>query len=69
MFLQIRYLEGQKRRKEIYDINPPLKVLVSSSRILCSKNATFSETGSTVCYAWFIWEKGFDGKTTLEWFN
>ena len=25
--------------------------------------------GSAVAYAWFIWEKGFEGQTTIEWFN
>ena len=25
--------------------------------------------GSAVAYAWFVWQKGFTGKTTIEWFN
>jgi hypothetical protein len=25
--------------------------------------------GSAVAYAWFVWQKGFNGKTTIEWFN
>ena len=23
--------------------------------------------GSAVAYAWFVWEKGFTGKTEIEW--
>jgi hypothetical protein len=25
--------------------------------------------GSAVAYAWYVWEKGFSGKTTIEWIN
>jgi hypothetical protein len=25
--------------------------------------------GSAVAYAWFIWEKGYKGKTVIDWFN
>ena len=67
--LPIRYLEGKERRK-IFDKFPPRKVYVSSSRIKCAKNGNFDELdGSAMSYAWFVWEKGFKGKPTLEWFN
>lgn len=23
--------------------------------------------GSAVAYAWFVWKKGYNGKTTLDW--
>lgn len=30
----------------------------------------FSKTkSSALCYAWFIWEKGYDGQTTLDWID
>lgn len=25
--------------------------------------------GSAVCYAWFVWEKGYKGDTIVRWFN
>jgi hypothetical protein len=25
--------------------------------------------GSAVAYGWFVWQKGFDGNTKIEWFN
>ena len=69
LFLPIRYLEG-KARKEIYKKYPPKNIYVSSSRLKCAINGEFEKmTGSAVSYAWFIWEKGFKGKTTLDWFN
>ena len=72
MFLKIQFLEG-KKRKELFLNNPPKRIWVSSSRITCAKNADFEAMkkggGSAVAYAWFIWEKGFKGKTTIDWFN
>jgi len=72
MFLKIQFLEG-KARKHLFSIHPPHTVYVSSSRILCAKNAEFNKMiasgGSAVSYGWFIWIKGFKGNTTLKWFN
>jgi hypothetical protein len=25
--------------------------------------------GSAVAYAWYVWEKGFNGDTIVKWFN
>ncbi|GBR72889.1 hypothetical protein NO1_0346 [Candidatus Termititenax aidoneus] len=70
LFLPIRYLES-KTRKKIFTENPPKKIWVSSSRLNCARNGDFVTfpTNSTICYAWFIWEKGYKGKTELDWFN
>lgn len=70
MFLKITFLEGVERG-EFFKTNPPKKVLVFSKRIMCAKNGNFEEMkaggGSAVAYAWFIWEKGFQGKPEIEW--
>ena len=72
MFLKLTFLEG-KGRKDFFKQNPPKKIYVSSSRINCAKNGEFEgqriSGGSAVCYAWYVWEKGFKGETTLKWFN
>jgi len=72
MFLKLTFLEG-KGRKEFFKQNPPKTIYVSSSRINCAKNGEFEgqriSGGSAVCYAWYVWEKGFNGETTLKWFN
>lgn len=71
-FLKIQFLEG-KSRKLLFEKYPPRTVYVSSSRLLCAKNASFEEMiaggGSAVAYAWFVWEKGYKGITELKWFN
>ena len=68
MFLKLTFLEG-KARKPFFLENPPRKVYVSSSRLLCAKNGEFKGQGSAVCYAWFIWEKGYKGDPVIKWIN
>ena len=72
MFLKVQFLEG-KARRELFEKHPPKRIWVSSSRLLCAKNGDFETMkktgGSAVAYAWFIWEKGYTGKTELRWFN
>jgi hypothetical protein len=69
MFLKLQFLEGKKRKK-MFAVNPPKKVYVSSSRIKCAINGEFDKVkSSAVAYAWFVWEKGFDGNPEIEWFN
>ena len=67
MFLKLTFLEGQKRQ-ELFQKYPPKRIHVYSSRIKCAKNGVFEGVGSSaVCYAWFVWEKGYNGKPTLSW--
>ena len=72
MFLKVQFLEG-KARKKLFEKNPPRRIWVSSSRLLCAKNGDFEKMkaggGSAVAYAWFVWEKGYNGETVVKWFN
>lgn len=70
MFLKLTFLEGKRRYDDIFKITPPRWVYVSSARLPCAPNGDFAHMDSSAaCYAWFIWEKGFQGETTLRWFN
>jgi hypothetical protein len=67
MFLKLTFLEGQKRKK-MFEKYPPKLIYVFSSRVKCALNGRFEGVGSSaVAYAWFIWEKGWFGKPTIEW--
>lgn len=69
MFLKVTFLEG-KARKEFFKKHPPKVVYISSSRLNCAKNGEFEKyPSSAVAYAWYVWEKGFNGITTLKWIN
>lgn len=67
MFLKLTFLETARRR-ELFKKYPPKTVYVASQRIACWPNGR-PTAQSMVCYAWFVWEKGFSGDTTLKWFN
>ena len=69
MFLKIQFLESQKRYDRIFSKFPPKKVLPFVKRIDCWRNDDRSLKGSTVLYAWFIWDKEYDGPTIVEWIN
>lgn len=66
MFLKITSLEGEKRYNQLYKDNPPVRIHVYVKRKACAKNGDFFGQ-SAVCYAWFVWEKGFKGKPILDW--
>jgi len=67
MFLKLTFLEGQKRKK-FFEKYPPKIIYVYSSRRKCALNGKFNEIGSSAsCYAWFIWEKGFQGEPIIRW--
>ncbi len=67
LFLKIQFLEGQ-RRKKLFEKYPPKYVYVYSARQLCSRNGEFEKyKATTQCFAWFIWEKGYQGETIVRW--
>ncbi len=70
LFMRIQFVEGKARAKFLKEY--PIKTIhVSSSRLNCAKNGDFEKYGysSASCYAWYIWEKGYEGTTELKWFN
>lgn len=71
MFLKLTFLEGKARYKELFSKYPPKTIYVFSERVMCAKNAEFDKMkaggGSAVCYAWFVWQKGYEGDTIIKW--
>ena len=69
MFLKLLFWEG-KERKKFFALYPPRTVYVSSSRLNTARNGEFGKyPSSSVCYAWFVWEKGYNGDTVIRWIN
>lgn len=68
MLLRLLFLEGQQRRREIFENTPPHTVYVFSRRTVCARNGDFSErTAAAQCFAWFVWVKGYKGDTVIKW--
>lgn len=72
MFLKLTFLEGKKREK-LFSEFPPKYIYVSRKRILCAKGGDFealkNSGGSAIAFAWFVWEKGYQGDPAVKWFN
>lgn len=70
MFLKIQFLEGKERRK-LFEEHPPKTIYVSSSRLHCARNGDFAEAkgANAICFAWYVWEKGWRGDTVVKWIN
>lgn len=67
MFLKLTFLEGGKR-KQLFDKYPPKRIYVFRNRIDCWKNGVKPDKPSkAVCYAWFVWEKGWYGEPRISW--
>lgn len=71
MFGKIQFLEGQ-RRKEFLKNSPLKYVYVFSERQNPMRNGSpVDENGkkwsSTMCFAWFVWEVGYQGEPVIRW--
>lgn len=64
--LRIQFLEGKARRK-LFEKYPPKYVLVNSERVNCWKDGINDGSSSALCYAWYFWEKGYQGDTIIKW--
>lgn len=70
MFLRLQFLEGVERYQRLYSLGALEKVYVAAKRAHCAMNGDFAkQKGTAICYAWFIWRKGWRGAPTLDWFN
>ena len=69
IFARIQLLESQRRYDLIFKDNPPRYVCPFVKRINCYRddNEEFKKKASTICYAWFIWDKEYTGDTTVKW--
>ena len=73
MFAKIQLLEG-KKRKELFDLNPPNYIYIHSSRVNPHRNGSpVDENGkpwaSTMCFAWYIWDKTQTHEPIVRWLD
>lgn len=66
MFLRLQFLEG-KARRVFFEKNPPKEIYVFSERINCINPNGVNQKSSAICYAWFLWEKGYSGHPLIYW--
>lgn len=72
LFLKIQFLEGSTRR-ELFDKYPPKYIYVCRNRAHPWHNGspinpkTKEEWASTICFAWYIWQKGSTSEPIIRW--
>ena len=71
MFLKVQFLEGAKR-KEFFEKYPPKYVYVFRNRMATWNNGNELDSNgkrwaTTMCHAWFIWEKGSKTEPIVRW--
>ena len=71
MFLKIQFLEGAKRT-EMFEKYPPKYIYVFTKRMATWNNGQPADEkgkrwATTMCHAWFIWEKGSKTEPIVRW--
>ena len=66
MLCKLAFLEG-KARYSLFKQHPVKTVYVFSKRLPLTKEGDTRKQSSMIPFAWFVWEKGYTGKTSVEW--
>ena len=68
MFLKTVWLESESRYKMFQDTEFPLKTVYQfSKRVTLYKNGEKMKNSGMIAYAWYVWDKDYIGKPTIEW--
>ena len=73
MFLKIQFLEGAKR-KAMFEKYPPKYIYVFRNRMAAWNNGepldpNGKRWATTMCHAWFVWEKGSTSEPVIRWLD
>lgn len=73
MFLKIQFLEGAKR-KAMFEKYPPKYIYVFRNRMATWNNGkpldpNGKRWATTMCHAWFVWEKGSTSEPVVRWLD
>ena len=71
MFAKIQFLETVERKK-MFEEHPPKFVFVFSRRVSPWRNGNETDENgkawaSPMCFAWYVWEIGYEGETIVRW--
>lgn len=68
LFLKTVFLESEVRYNMFQDTDYPLKTIYQfSKRVSLYKEGKKMKNGGMIAYAWFVWDKNYVGKPTIEW--
>lgn len=66
---RIQFLEGLERFENLYKnkYKRPKYVFVFTKRVSCITPDIKNKGKNAVCFAWFMWQKGYRGSTQIKW--
>ena len=65
---RIQFLETRERFAKLYgNKQKPKYVFVFANRVTCVAPGIPNKGQGAMCYAWFMWQKGFRGNTQIKW--
>ena len=67
MLSKISYLEGVKRREQIFNKRKLEKVLIFSRRVPFKKESSNKLAGGLMAFGWFIYDVNYNGLPTIDW--
>lgn len=68
MFLKTVWLESESRYEMFHDKEFPLKTVYQfSKRVSLYKGGVKMKNSGMIAYAWYVWDKDYTGKPTIEW--
>jgi hypothetical protein len=68
MFLKTVFLESEARYDMFQDKKYPLKTMYQfCKRVTLYKNGVKMKNSGMISYAWYVWDKDYVGKPTIEW--
>lgn len=69
LLLRLAFLEGANRYRTVFSVNPPARIWVFSERITFYPAGAVQKGTGTTAYAWFVWDKDWEGQTEMKWFK
>jgi len=68
MFLKTVWLESESRYEMFQDTEFPLKTVYQfSKRVTLYKGGVKMKNSGMIAYAWYVWDKNYEGKPNIEW--
>ena len=66
---RIQFLEGLERFENLYKnkYKRPKYVFIFTKRVSCLTPDIENKGQNAVCFAWFMWQKGYRGSTQIKW--
>lgn len=66
---RIQFLEGVERFENLYKnkYKRPKYVFIFTKRVSCIAPDIENKGKNAVCFAWFMWQKGYRGSTQIKW--